>query len=304
MSLTPFSILGSGMAALSANGLNVGFFRERRIMRLPAKLRVGIVLTAIVVLASALANWIAPYPYDQMDFMSRMSPPNTRHWFGTDEFGRDVLSRVLIGAKLSLLMGVLATMLSLSAGVPLGLLAGYRRGHVDEWVMRLMDTLMSLPPIMLGLLVLAVTTPAIWKTVLVVGIVYTPAIVRVIRSVALGLAQEDFVEAARARAERTSYIVLGELLPNAWPVVAVEGSLRITFAIMLGAALSFLGLGAQPPSSDWGVIISAARPFVGVAPWIALAPGLALCITVVGVNLLGEGLRELLDLRFDLLGRA
>lgn len=263
----------------------------------PATLIWGALIVLVVLALAAAAPWIAPYPYDEMQIMARLKPPSFAHWFGTDDYGRDVLTRTLIGARLSLLMGLGATAFCLAIGVPIGLYTGYRRGRVEEIVMRAMDVLMSFPPILLGLLVLAVTTPSLWKTVLAVGVVYVPAIVRLTRSVTLELAQEEFVLAARARGDGSAYIVLREILPNAWPPIAVEGSLRITFAILLGAALSFLGMGAQPPSSDWGLMISEARAFVDRAPWIALAPGIAMCVTVIGVNLLGDGLREFLDPR-------
>ena len=147
------------------------------------------------------APWIAPYPYDEMQIMTRLKPPSLAHWFGTDDYGRDVLSRTLIGARLSLLMGLGATAFCLLVGVPIGLYAGYRRGRVEEAVMRTMDVLMSFPPILLGLLVLSVTPPALWKTILAVGVVYVPAIVRLTRAVTLELAQEEFVLAARARGD-------------------------------------------------------------------------------------------------------
>jgi peptide/nickel transport system permease protein len=265
--------------------------------RWPASLIWGSAIVGVIVALAIAAPWIAPYPYDEMQIMTRLKPPSLAHWFGTDDFGRDVLSRTLIGARLSLLMGLGATAFCLAIGVPIGLYAGYRRGRVEEIVMRTMDVLMSFPPILLGLLVLAVTSPSLWKTILAVGVVYVPAIVRLTRSVTLELAQEEFVLAARARGDGPVYILLHEILPNAWPPIAVEGSLRITFAILLGAALSFLGMGAQPPSSDWGLMISEARAFVDPAPWIALAPGIAMCITVIGVNLMGDGLREFLDPR-------
>ncbi len=263
----------------------------------PASLVWGAAIVLVILALAIAAPWIAPYPYDEMQIMVRLKPPSFAHWFGTDDFGRDVLSRTLVGAQLSLLMGLGATAFCLVVGVPIGLYAGYRRGRVDEIVMRTMDVLMSFPPILLGLLVLSVTTPSLWKTVLAVGVVYVPAIVRITRGVTLELAQEEFVLAAKARGDGSAYILLREILPNAWPPIAVEGSLRITFAILLGAALSFLGMGAQPPSSDWGLMISEARAFVDRAPWIALAPGIAMCVTVIGVNLLGDGLREILDPR-------
>jgi peptide/nickel transport system permease protein len=265
--------------------------------RLPRKLVVGGIIILVLATLAALAPWIAPYRFDEMSLLKRLKPPSAAHWFGTDEFGRDVLSRTLMGARLSLLMGIGATLISLVIGVPLGLLAGYRRGWFDEVLMRAMDVLLSFPPIMLGLLILAVTQPALWKAIVAIGIVYVPPMVRITRSVTLDLANEEFIQAAHVRGDSTRYILFSEILPNAWPPIAVEASLRVTFAILLGAALSFVGMGAQPPSSDWGLMVSEARPFVDSAPWIALAPGFAMCLTVIGINLLGDGLREQLDPR-------
>jgi peptide/nickel transport system permease protein len=265
--------------------------------RLPLKLILGAALLLAIVLVAAAAPSIVPYRFDEMSILHRLKPPNARNWLGTDEFGRDVLSRTLMGARLSLLMGFCATGLSLMIGVPLGLVAGYRRGRVDEVIMRTSDVLLAFPPIMLGLLLLAVTPPSIGKLIVAVGIVYVPGTVRLTRSVTLDLGDEEFVQAARARGEGTGYLLFAEILPNAWPPIMVEASLRITFAILLAAALSFIGLGAQPPSSDWGLMISEARPLLDRAPWVALAPGIAMGLTVIAVNLLGDGLREVLDPR-------
>jgi peptide/nickel transport system permease protein len=266
---------------------------------LPVKLWVGAGLVVALIALAALAPLIAPYPFDEMSILSRFKPPSALHWFGTDEYGRDVLSRTLYGARLSMIIGFGATMISVVIGVPLGLIAGFKRGRIDEWLMRGMDVLMSFPPIMLGLLVLAATTPSLTKAVIAVGIVYVPVMVRVTRSVTLDLVNDEFIQAARARGEGTFYILAAEVLPNAWPPIVVEASLRITFAILLGAALSFIGMGAQPPSSDWGLMIAEARPFIDRAPWIALAPGVAMCIAVIGINLFGDGLREALDPRLQ-----
>jgi peptide/nickel transport system permease protein len=265
---------------------------------MPSNLIAGGSVLGVVVIVAALGPAIAPYPFDELHIPHRLDGPSLEFLLGTDQYGRDVLSRTLVGARLSLFMGFAATALSVAVGVPLGLIAGYARGAGDEMNMRTMDVLMSFPPILLGLLILALTPPSLWKAAVAVGIVYVPVIVRVTRSVTLGLAQEEFILAARARGERTWYVLLAEILPNAWPPIIVEASLRVTFAILLGAALSFLGMGAQPPSSDWGLMISDARPFINEAPWMALVPGLAMCVTVVGINLFGEGLRELLDPRF------
>jgi len=262
-----------------------------------AQLKAGLAITGAIMLVGLLAPWIAPHPWDTISMHTRFLAPNATYWLGTDEYGRDVLSRLLMGTRLSLAMGFGATAFSLAIGVPIGLAAGYFRGSIDEVLMRAADVLMALPPIMLGLLVLAVTPPALWKTALAVGFVYVPQIARLARGVTLSLATEDFIQAARARAESTSYILFREILPNAWPPLIVEASLRVTYAVLLGSALSFLGLGAQPPSSDWGLMIAEARSFLDRAPWIALAPGFAMCLLVIGINLLGDGARERLDPR-------
>lgn len=267
--------------------------------RLPGTLVVGMVVVAAFVLLAVLGPWVAPFDPDVFSVRARLQPPSAIHWFGTDEFGRDVFSRVLAGAHYSLLMGFGATALSLAFGIPLGLIAAFDRGAVGEAIMRAVDVLISVPPILLGLLVLAVTEPALWKTVIAVGLVYVPIMTRIVRSVALGLLAEDFVQAARARGERASWILAVEILPNAWPPIIVETALRITFAILLGSALSFLGLGAQPPASEWGLMIAESRPFIDQAPWIGLMPGICLCALLISVNLLGEGLRELLDPRLS-----
>lgn len=230
-----------------------------------------------------------------MHIADRFSPPSLHYLAGTDEYGRDVFSRVLYGSQLSLALGVSATLISMGVGVPLGLIAGYRRGAVDEVIMRTLDVTMAFPPILLVLLILAVTPPSLMKTAVAIGVLAVAPIARVTRSVALDLMSGEFIEAARARGERLRYMLMRELLPNIWPVLMVEASLRVVFAVLLGAVLSFLGFGVQPPAADWGLMISNGRAFVDTAPWIALAPGIALSITVIAVSLAGDGLREVLD---------
>jgi len=269
----------------------------RRHRRLPASLVVGGTIVLALVVIAALAQWIAPYPYDQMHIRDRFSPPTLHYLAGTDEYGRDVFSRLLFGSQLSLALGTTATLISMAVGVPLGLIAGYRRGVTDEAVMRVLDVMLAFPPIMLVLLILAVTPPSLMKTAIAIGILAVAPIARVTRSVTLDLMSGEFIEAARARGERLRYMLMRELLPNVWPVLMVEASLRVVFAVLLGAVLSFLGFGVQPPAADWGLMISNGRAFVDTAPWISLAPGIAMSITVIGISLVGDGLREVLDPR-------
>jgi peptide/nickel transport system permease protein len=267
----------------------------RRYRRLPASLVIGGTLVLVLITVAALAQWIAPYPYDQMHIRDRFLPPNLHYLAGTDEYGRDVFSRLLYGSQLSLVLGGTATLIAMGVGVPLGLIAGYRRGATDEIIMRALDVMMAFPPIMLVLLILAVTPPSLIKTSIAIGVLAVAPIARVTRSVTLDLMSGEFIEAARARGERLFYMLGRELLPNVWPVLMVEASLRVVFAVLLGAVLSFLGFGVQPPSADWGLMISNGRSFVDTAPWISLAPGIAMSVTVIAISLLGDGLREVLD---------
>lgn len=264
---------------------------------LPPTLLIGASIVTALLLTAAFAQVLAPYPYDQMHIADRFSAPCLKYLAGTDEYGRDVFSRLLLGSQLSLLLGITATLISMALGVTLGMLAGYRRGVLDEVVMRAFDLMMAFPPIMLVLLILAITPPSLMKTALAIGILSAPPIGRVTRSVTLNLMTGEFIEAARARGERLRYMLWRELLPNVWPVLMVEASLRVVFAVLLGAVLSFLGFGVQPPAADWGLMISDGRAFVEMAPWISLAPGIAMGITVIGISLLGDGLREVLDPR-------
>jgi peptide/nickel transport system permease protein len=261
----------------------------------PAVMIVGGTLLAALIVTAALAHWIAPYPYDQMHIPDRFHPPSLRYLAGTDEYGRDVFSRLLYGSQLSLILGGAATLIAMAIGVPLGLIAGYRRGAIDEVIMRSLDVMMAFPPVMLVLLILAVTPPNLLKTAIAIGVLAVAPIARVTRSVALDLMTGEFVEAARARGERLHYMLTRELLPNVWPVLIVEASLRVVFAVLLGAVLSFLGFGVQPPAADWGLMISNGRAFVDTAPWISLAPGIAMSLTVIAISLVGDGLREMLD---------
>lgn len=262
---------------------------------LPGVLLLGVTVLAGIVILAVIGAWHTPFDPTAFAVRTRLMPPSWAHPFGTDEFGRDVLSRVLAGAHLSLMIGFGAMLISLVVGVPLGMFAAFHRGVVEEVIMRGVDLLISVPPILLGLLILAVTPPNLFKTILAVGLVYIPILVRLSRALGLALLQEDFVQPAFARGEGAISILWHEVLPNAWPPIIVECGLRITFAILLGSALSFLGLGPQPPSSEWGLMIAESRTFLTQAPWVGLAPGLCLSLLLVSVNLVGEGLREYLD---------
>lgn len=260
---------------------------------------IGFAALGFLILVAGVGAWITPYDPTAFVVKLRFNAPSLLHPFGTDEYGRDVFSRVLAGAHLSMLIGFGAMSVSVVAGVPLGLFTAMNKTWSGTLVLRAADLLISLPPIMLGLLILAVTPPSLLKTIIAVGIVFIPVMLRLVRAVALGLLQEDFVQAARARGEGAASILFREILPNAWPPIIVECGLRVTFAILLGSSLSFLGLGPQPPASEWGLMIAESRQFLDQAPWIGLAPGLCLCVLLVIVNLVGEGLRARLDPSHD-----
>ena len=200
---------------------------------LPARLLFGGALLAIIVVAALGSAWFAPFPPDEMHIGSRLAPPSLTYLAGTDEYGRDVLSRTLVGSQLSLILGFSATLVSLLVGVPIGLCAGYYRGLADDLMMRALDVMMSFPPLMLVLLILAVTPPSLLKTAIAIGVLFVPSVARVTRSVTLDLMTGDFITAAKARGEKTWYVLARELLPNAWPAIVVEASLRVAFAILL-----------------------------------------------------------------------
>lgn len=259
------------------------------------KTRFGLVVLIPIVLASVFAPEIAPYNPVEPHITSRYAPPGGEFLLGTDHIGRDLLSRVIFGGRTSLLLGVLATLLALVLGVPVGMVAGYKGGRVDEGLMRLMDSLMSIPTLLLGILILTVLPPSVWNVILAVGIVYAPRISRVVRSATLSTRNEEFVLAAKARGESDAYILFREIFPNITAPIVIEGSIRVGFAILIGTSLSFLGLGAQPPFPDWGFMIATSREHIYQTPWFLLWPSLALAATVLSINMIGDGLRDILD---------
>ena len=261
---------------------------------------VGATLTALALAVGLLGLLYSPYAPAKVDLLHRLAPPSAAHLLGTDRFGRDVLSRVLSGGWRSMALGFGATGLSLAIGLPVALLTGFYRGRLDQTVMRFVDALLSIPTLVFALLVIVGVGPGLPQAVLALGVAASPKFVRIVRSAVLDAAGHDYVTAAKARGEGALYIQYGEILPNVWAPIIVEGSINVGFALMGGAALSYLGLGTQPPHADWGVMIHEAQKYISVSFWPLLGPALAICASVIGFNLLGEGLRDRLHLQGSL----
>jgi peptide/nickel transport system permease protein len=258
--------------------------------------RIGLPLVALHVVLALIGPWLAPYPPSEFHLADRFQAPSAVYWLGTDEFGRDILSRVMSGASSIISVAVFGTTLGLISGTVIGMSSGYKGGRTDEIVMRVMDGMMSFPGLLLALLVLSTLGSTRINIVLTIGIVFTPRVARVMRGATLSIKTMEFVQSARLRGEAASYIIFREILPNALPVLGVEASVRLSYAILLASSLGFLGLGVQPPSPDWGLMISESRQFIAQAPWIALGPIAAVSSLVVGVNLLADGVKEAAEL--------
>lgn len=272
--------------------------------------RIGLFLVTIHFMLAAIGPSLAPYSPTEFHLLPdypedhRLSSPTLTYLLGTDQFGRDVLSRLMSGARSLIILSVSAATLGLLLGTIIGMSSGYKGGKLDEAIMRIMDGLMSFPSLLLALLVLTTLgfrdapiswIEPVWQELLIVitiGVVFTPQISRVMRSITLALKEMEFVQSARLRGESEYFIVFREILPNVMPTLGVEASVRLSYAILLVASLGFLGLGVQPPSPDWGLMISESRRFMVTAPWLCLVPGLAIASLVVGINLLGDGIRQ------------
>jgi peptide/nickel transport system permease protein len=270
-----------------------GWRRLRRRKGAMAALFVVIFLIAVAV----LAPWIAPYDPTQTSFGQVRKPPSWLHWFGTDEVGRDVLSRVLFGARASLSAGLVSVGIAVGAGVPLGLLAGYAGGWVDTVLSRMVDAMLAIPFLILAITLAAFLGPSLSNAMIAIGVTSTPVFIRLTRGQTLGAKVEDYVEAARAVGNPHWRIALRHVLPNIVPPLLVQASLAIAGAIIAEAALSFLGLGQQPPAPSWGSMLNSAQRFLAQAPWMAFWPGFAIFFAVLSFNLLGDGLRDALDPR-------
>ena len=255
----------------------------------------GILVLAGVVVAALLGNTLAPYGVNELSVANRLQPPSREHWFGTDELGRDIFSRVLVAARVSLQVGVIAVGISLAAGVTLGLVAGFYGGRVDAVVMRLMDMLFAFPAILLAIAILAVLGPGITNAMIAIGVVYTPIFARITRASVLSVREEVFVRAARSVGASDVRILRLHILPNVLAPIIVQTSLSLAFAILSEAALSFLGLGVQPPQPSWGRMLFDGRGFIEQAWWMGVFPGLAIFLTVLAFNIVGDAARDALD---------
>jgi peptide/nickel transport system permease protein len=284
--------------APSRRGRSPGFWSDarRRILKSRAAMSGGLVVTLFVALA-ALAPALAPYEPLRGRLDERLLPPSTGHWFGTDELGRDVLSRVLYGARISLQIQVAAVGLALVLGTALGVVAGYVGRWPDMLIMRIVDIMMAFPGIFLALAIIAALGTGLGNVILASAIFLVPQFARVIRGSVLTLKEKEFIEAARALGEGDVSIIVRYLLPNSLAPIIVQTSLRMATVLLTASGLSFLGLGVQPPSPEWGAMLSNARAYMITAPHVATVPGLAIMLVVLGFNLLGDGLRDALDPR-------
>jgi len=257
----------------------------------------GAVIIVLLCFLAISGSKLSPYDPIAIDIQSRLQPPDWQHPFGTDDFGRDVLSRVLDGASISLQVGGIAVSISMIAGTLLGAISGYYGGWLDEVIMRVMDVLFAFPAILLAIAILAALGPGIGNAMIAIGVVYTPIFARITRASVLTVREEVFIEAARSIGSNDRRILIRHILPNVLAPIIVETTVSLAFAILAEAALSFLGLGTQPPEPSWGRMLSESRSYIQNAPWLGIFPGLAIMFTVMGFNFLGDGLRDALDPR-------
>jgi peptide/nickel transport system permease protein len=272
----------------------------RRAMRRLFKRRgavVGLVIIITFILLAVFAPFVAPYDPTAQSWSAVRKAPSLAHWFGTDELGRDVLARVIYGARASLLAGVISVAIALSIGVPLGLVAGYLGGFIDALLSRMTDAMLACPFLILAIALAAFLGPSLGNAMIAIGVTATPIFVRLTRGQVMVVKVEDYVEAARAIGNPRWRIALVHILPNILPALLIQATLSIATAIIAEASLSFLGLGQQPPAPSWGSMLNSAQRFLVQAPWMAIWPGLAIFLTVLSFNLVGDGLRDALDPR-------
>ena len=268
----------------------------RQLWRRPAAVFGGTVLLLVLVLA-LFAPWLAPYDPLATSWSAVRKAPSLAHWFGTDEVGRDLLSRVIWGARASLSAGLVAVVIAVAVGLPLGMMAGYLGGWVDMVIGRLTDAMLAIPFLILAIALAAFLGPSLSNAMIAIGVTATPIFVRLARGQVIQARAEDWVEAARSVGNPRARILVRHILPNILPPVLVQATLTIASAIIAEASLSFLGLGQQPPAPSWGSMLNTAQRFLTQAPWMALFPGAAIFLTVLAFNLFGDALRDALDPR-------
>jgi peptide/nickel transport system permease protein len=286
---------GSGAGENVARRYGVGYFLRRYARNRLALIGLWVVLA--IAAAAILAPWLVHVSPIKPDFGSVLTPPSFAHPMGTDDLGRDEFSRVIFGARIALLAGVISVSIAVMIGLPVGLLSGYYGGRVDDVVMRLTDALLSFPFLVLALALVAILGAGVDKAMIAIGLVFTPRFIRLSRAQVLGEREQPYVEAARAMGAGDGRILWRHLLPNSLSPLLVQASLDMAGAITAEATLSFLGLGTQPPTPAWGSMLNLAQSYLSTAPWTAIFPGLAIFFTVLALNLLGDGLREALDPR-------
>ncbi len=258
---------------------------------------IGLTLVVVLALSAALAPWLAPYDPARQSLVEKRTLPGAKYLLGADEFGRDILSRVIHGSRVALLVGVLSVLIALAGGVLLGTLAGYAGGWLDAVMMRGIEILLAFPYLLLALAIVAAMGPGVLNTTIAVGIWGVPAVTRIVRGSVLVLRETEYVGAARALGAAAPALLRRHILPNILPGLVVYATLFMANAILLEAALSFLGLGVQPPTASWGLMVSTGRDVLLVAPHVATVPGVAIMVAVLAFNLVGDGLRDALDPR-------
>ncbi|TWJ19415.1 oligopeptide ABC transporter permease [Geobacter argillaceus] len=259
----------------------------------------GALVVGILFVFSFLAPFITPYAPDTLDAYRVLMPPSAEHWFGTDELGRDVFTRMIYGARISLKVGFVAVGIAVTIGTAIGLLAGYYGGFLDSLMMRGVDIMLCFPTFFLILAVIAMLEPSIWYIMAIIGLTGWMGVARLVRAEVLSLRERDFVQAARALGASDLRIICGHILPNALSPVLVAATLGVAGAILTESALSFLGIGVQPPTASWGNMLTSGKDYLEFAWWLSLFPGMAILVTVVAYNLLGEGIRDALDPRLN-----
>ncbi len=257
----------------------------------------GFIIITIMFILAMLAPLIAPYDPDAFDVKAILLSPSWQHWMGTDGLGRDVFSRMLYGGRISLMVGIVAVGISTAIGIMLGALAGYYRGWIDTLIMRLVDVMLSIPSFFLILAVIAFLTPSIYNVMIVIGLTSWMGVTRLVRAEFLSLSGREFIMASRTLGAKDFRLIFVHLLPNSLTPIIVSSVLGIAGAVLLESGLSFLGLGVQAPQASWGNILTDGKDYIQFAWWLSLFPGLAILLTVLGYNLLGEGLRDALDPR-------